>query len=66
MTGVASHQSKTNYNTEEFKTLFDSLLHLVKYEQSLYQNLEIEAQEELPKTMFAAIKEIESSRNNYN
>lgn len=44
MTGVAEELSVTNYDTQEYKTLYDSLLKTISYEQSLFEQLNIQDQ----------------------
>jgi len=55
MSGVASNQSKTDYNTYEFKVLFESMLLLVEYEQILYQNLDENTRDNLNKMIYLAM-----------
>lgn len=40
MIGVASKLCKTDYNSEDWKVFFESILYLVEYESKAYDALE--------------------------
>jgi hypothetical protein len=40
MAGVANEISKTDYNTEDYKLLYESLIYVCEYEERLYSRLD--------------------------
>ena len=44
MSGVARELSKTNYDTEDFKLFYESLVYVCDYEERLFQNMSEESQ----------------------
>lgn len=65
MAGVATELSKTNYDSEEYRTFYDSLHHMVQYEQSLFGKLTDEDLNVLNEQMLQSIQEVEQDQSRF-
>lgn len=57
---MARKVSRENYDTDDYKLFFDSLLYIVQYEEKIYSNLTETQRDDLPKLILDAVKEFES------
>lgn len=59
MAGAACQQSKGNYDTEEYKLFYESLLYVCDYEERLFKKLDESARDRLEYEMVPAVKRVE-------